>query len=163
MKKLIFGLLVFGLTTQLYSQTIELSEVKISENYKYIDAVEVDQSAKAVKLLEDNVVSYDTKKNLPNEDCSTQEVTFEIPDGKVLAVYDDSGKILRTVEKYKNVRLPQEVLQAIAKNYPNWVIVEDVFLVNYHCNKGIKKEYKIKIQNQSKTVNLKTDESGNFL
>lgn len=164
MKKLVLGLLIFGLTTQLYSQVIELAEVEISVNYKYLDAVDALQKAKPVKLLEDNALNYESNKDdLYDDEYDNYKVSFHIPDGKVVAAYDKDGKILRTIEKYKNVRLPLEVLQAVAKRFPNWAVVEDVYLVNYHCDKGTSKQYKIKIQNEDKVVNIKTDEKGNFI
>ena len=164
MKKLILGLLIFGLTTQLYSQVIELDEVEISVNYKYLDAVDADVKAKPVKLLEDNALNFETNKDdIYDDEYDNYKVSFHIPDGKIVAAYDNEGKILRTIEKYKNVRLPLEVLQAVAKRFPNWAVVEDVYLVNYHCDKGTTKQYKIKIQNEDKVVNIKTDEKGNFI
>ena len=164
MKKLILGLLIFGLTTQLYSQVIELSEVEISVNYKYLDAIDTDVTAKPVKLLEDNALNYETNKDdIYDDEYDNYKVSFHIPDGKIVAAYDNEGKILRTIEKYKNIRLPLEVLQAIATRFPNWAVVENVYLVNYHCDKGVKKQYKIKIQNEDKVVNIKTDEKGNFI
>ncbi len=164
MKKLVLGLLIFGLTTQLYSQVIELAEVEISVNYKYLDAVDTDITAKPVKLLEDNALNYETNKDdLYDDEYDNYKVSFHIPDGKVVAAYDKDGKILRTIEKYKNIRLPLEVLQAVAKRFPNWAVVENVYLVNYHCDKGTTKEYKIKIKNEDKVVNIKTDEKGNFI
>lgn len=164
MKKLVLGLLIFGLTTQVFSQVIELSEVEISKNYKYLDAVDDTQSAKPVELLQTNALNYEDKTNdLIEDECGDQKVSFKIPDGKIVAVYDDGGNIIRTIEKYKNVRLPQEVLQAIAQRFPNWAVVEDVYLVNYYCDKGVKQVYKIKIQNEDKVVSIKTDENGNFI
>ena len=164
MKKLVLGLLIFGLTTQLYSQVIELSEVEISVNYKYLDAVDSDITAKPVKLLEENALNFETNKDdLYDDEYDNYKVSFHIPDGKVVAAYDKDGKILRTIEKYKNVRLPLEVLQAVATRFPNWAVVENVYLVNYHCDKGVKKQYKIKIKNEDKVVNIKTDEKGNFI
>ena len=164
MKKLVLGLLIFGLTTQLYSQVIELSEVEISVNYKYLDAVDSDITAKPVKLLEENALNFETNKDdLYDDEYDNYKVSFHIPDGKVVAAYDKDGKILRTIEKYKNVRLPLEVLQAVATRFPNWAVVENVYLVNYHCDKGITKQYKIKIKNEDKVVSIKTDEKGNFI
>ena len=164
MKKIILGLLIFGLTTQLYSQVIELSEVEISVNYKYLDAVDADRIAKPVKLLEDNALNYTTNKDdLYDDEYKNYKVSFYIPDGKVVAAYNSDGKIIRTIEKYKNIRLPLEVLQSVATRFPNWAVVENVYLVNYHCDKGIKKQYKIKIKNDDKVVNIKTDEQGNFI
>jgi len=164
MKKLVLGLLIFGLTTQLYSQVIELSEVEISVNYKYLNAVDTDLTAKPVKLLEENALNYEANKdNIYNDEYENYNVSFHIPDGKIVAAYDKDGKILRTIEKYENVRLPLEVLQAVATRFPNWAVVEDVYLVNYHCNKGIKKQYKIKIKNEDMALTVKTDDKGNFL
>lgn len=164
MKKLILGLLIFGLTTQLYSQVIELSEVEIAVNYKYLDAFDADNIAKPVKLLKENVINYETNKDdVYDDEYENYKVSFHIPEGKVVAAYDKDGKILRTIEKYKNVRLPLEVLQSIAERFPNWAVVEDVYLVNYHCDKGVKKQYKIKIKNEDKVLTVKTDAKGNFI
>lgn len=165
MKKLIFGLFIFGITTQIYSQVIELSEVNVSVNYKYMDAINSDQVAVPVKTLTEQVLNYETNKgDLYDDEFSTHNVSFYIPDGKIVAAYDNNGKILRTIEKYKNIRLPQEVLQTIAEKYPKWAVVEDVYEVNFHCDKGIiKKQYKIKLQNEDKIVKIKTDALGNII
>ncbi len=165
MKKLVIGLFIFGLTTQVFSQVIELSEVNVSVNYKYLDAINCDQVAVPVKTLTEQVLNYDaTNGDLYDDEFNTYRVSFYIPDGKVVAAYDKNGKILRTIEKYKNIRLPQQVLQTVAEKYPKWAIVEDVYEVNFHCDKGIvKKQYKIKLQNEDKTVNIKTDVLGNII
>ena len=165
MKKLVLGLLFFGLTTQIYSQVIELSEVNVSVNYKYLDAIDSDQIAVPVKTLTEQVLNFETNKgDLYDDEFDTYRVSFYIPDGKVVAAYDNNGKILRTIEKYKNIRLPQEVLAAVTERFPKWAVIEDVYEVKYHCDKGIvKKQYKIKLQNEDKTVNVKTDALGNFI
>lgn len=165
MKKLVIGLFIFGLTTQVFSQVIELSEVNVSINYKYLDAINCDQVAVPVKTLTEQVLKYDANQgDLYDDDFDTYRVSFYIPEGKVVAAYDKNGKILRTIEKYKNIRLPQEVLQTVAEKYPKWAVVEDVYEVNFHCEKGIvKKQYKIKLQNEDKTVKIKTDASGNII
>jgi hypothetical protein len=164
MKNLILGLFIFGLTTQVYSQVIELSEVNVSVNYKYLDAVNSDQTAVPVKVLTEKLLNYETKADLYEDEYDTYRVSFYIPEGKIVAAYDKDGKILRTIEKYKNVRLPKEVLESVAEKYPKWAVIEDVYEVKYHCDKGFtKKQYKIKLQNEDKIVNIKTDASGNFI
>ena len=165
MKKLVIGLFIFGLTTQVFSQVIELSEVNVSVNYKYLDAIDSEQIPIPVKILTEKVLNFEANKDeLYDDEYDTYRVSFFIPDGKVVAAYDNTGKILRTIEKYKNIRLPQGVLQAIAERFPNWAIIEDVYEVNYHCDKGItKKHYKIKLENQDKIVSVKTDAKGNFI
>ena len=165
MKKLVIGLFIFGLTTQVFSQVIELSEVNVSVNYKYLDAIDSEQIPIPVKILTEKVLNFEANKDdLYDDEYDTYRVSFFIPDGKVVAAYDKTGKILRTIEKYKNIRLPQSVLQAIAERFPNWAVFENVYEVNYHCDKGItKKLYKIKLENQDKIVSIKTDDKGNFI
>ncbi|GAA3627638.1 nicotinate-nucleotide adenylyltransferase [Flavivirga jejuensis] len=166
MKKLILGLFLFGLTTQVNSQTIELPETVISVNYKYFNAIDSENAPKSVKKLEEEVLNYRNTElsMLYDDEYETYKVSFYVPEGKIVAAYDKSGKIIRTIEKYKNVRLPLVVMQAISKRFPNWGIVEDFYLINYHCDKdSLKQEYKIKIKNDDKTITVKTDEKGVFL
>ena len=165
MKKLILGLIIFGLTTQITAQVIELSEVDVSLNYQYLDAVNADEAAVPVKYLTNEVVNYETNsEDLYDDEFDTYKVSFYIPEGKIVAAYDKDGKIVRTIEKYKNVRLPQSVLEAVAEKYPKYAVVEDVYEVKYHCDKGIvKKQYKIKLKNNDKVVTVKTDADGNFI
>jgi len=169
MKKLVLGLFIFGLTTQVNSQTIELPETLISVNYKYLNAVDAanaDETPARVKRLEEEVLKYDNKdiRSLYDDEYDTYSVSFFVPEGKIIAAIDKNGKIIRTIEKYNNVRLPLVVTQAIAKRFPNWGIIEDVYLINYHCKKdSIKQEYKVKLKNEDQIITVKTDEKGMFL
>ena len=169
MKKVLLGLFIFGLTTQINAQTIELPETIISVNYKYLDAVDevnVNKTASRVKKLEEEVLKFDNKdmRSLYDDEYETYTVSFYVPEGKIIAAYNKEGKIIRTIEKYNNVRLPLEVMQAVSKRFPNWGIVEDVYFINYHCEKDtIKQVYKIKIKNDDKFLTVKTNEKGTFL
>tara|TARA_R110001583_G_scaffold154037_1_gene305700 strand:+ start:3547 stop:4047 length:501 start_codon:yes stop_codon:yes gene_type:complete len=166
MKKLVLGLFIFGLTTQVNAQTTELPETIISVNYKYMDATDDDHMPTHIQKLKDEVLSYNHKelsKLYDNED-EVYNVSFDIPQGKIVAAYDKNGKIIKTFEKYNNIRLPLVVMQAVAERFPNWQIVEDVYLIKYHNeNDSLLKQYKIKIKNADKFLTLKTDEIGTFL
>ena len=166
MKKLIIGLLVFGLTTQfMFSQIIELSEVIVSVNYKYLNAIDNEETAVPVKMLQEKVALYDVKKSeLYSDEYDTYTVSFFIPDGKIVAAYDKDGKIIRTIEKFKNVKLPYDVTKSIVKRFPNWKMVKDVYKVNYHDDSGItKNQYKVKLENGDKTMTVKVNDKGEFL
>jgi len=155
-----------GFVAQLYAQDpIQLPEVTVvAKNYKYLNKTDSKDATLPVKLLQQKVANYDVKsQDFYSENYDYYTVSFYIPEGKIVAAYDNDGKIVRTIEKYNNVRLPLEVLQAVAKRFPNWAVVEDVYLVNYHCDRGVKKQYKIKLKNEDKVVNVKTDEKGNFI
>ncbi len=166
MKNLIIGLFVLGLTTQVFSQNIALPEVEISAvNYKYLNAVENDGTAINVKMLQEKVALYDIKKSdLYADDYGTYTVSFYIPEGKILAAYDKNGNLIRTIEKFKDIRLPSTVLNSIAKRFPNWNMDNDVYRVEYHSNKGVtKKQYKVKISNGEFVQTIKVNENGDFL
>ena len=160
------------ITTLLYTffinaQTIELPQTIISLNYKYLESQESKTMPLHVKNLEAEVLNYNHKEELSelyDDEYDTYSVSFYVPKGKIVAAYDKNGKIIRTIEKYNNVRLPLEVMQAVSKRFPNWGIIEDVYLVKYHCDEdSLKHEYKIKIKNEDQTLIVKTDENGLFL
>ncbi len=165
MKKLIFGLVIFGFTAQMNSQSIELKEVEVVANYNYIEATNTGMEALPVQRMQAVVKDYKAQ-NIEKDNLGeiAYSMSFYNSDGKVIADYNTEGKIIRTTEKYKNVRLPLEVLQAISKNYPNWTILEDTYYVSYQHDKGVtKKVYKIKIMNDNKVLNIKTNHSGDFI
>ncbi len=168
MKKLILGLFVLGVTIQTFAQVVKdetLSEVVLyAINYKYLDNVGVKNIDVDVKMLERKVANYDLKgSELYYDEYDVYTVAFYIPDGKILAAYDKNGKVLRTIEKFTNVKPPSDVTKAVAKRFPGWAIYKDVYLVNYNYEKGAKKVYKLTLENGDKRMKIKTDEKGNFI
>ena len=166
MKKLLLGLLVFGFTTQfMFSQIIELPDVHLDVNYKYLNAIDSEDVEVAVKMLEEEVAFYDVKESpFYDDNIDTYRVSFFIPKGKIVAAYDEDGKILRTFERFENVALPRFVIASVAEQYPKWKIEDDTYKVNYYGKTGIaKKQYKVKLQKGNKKMIVKLDEDGDFL
>jgi len=166
MKKIVLGLFIFGLTIQINSQTVELLETLITVNYKYLDAIDIDNVPERVKKLEAEVLNYKNadQSKLYDDEQGTYSVSFYVPEGKIVAAYDANGKIIRTIEKYNNVRLPLVVMQAVSKRFPNWGIVEDIYYIKYHIETdSLKQVYKIKLKNENETITVKTNETGMFL
>ncbi len=166
MKNLFLGLIFIGFAFQINAQAVELPETLISVNYKYLDAVDVDHVPNRVKKLEKEVLNYKNieQSKLYDDEHDTYTVSFYVPEGKIVAAYDAQGKIIRTIEKYNNVRLPLVVMQSISKRFPNWGIVEDVYLIKYHCDDdNLKQEYKVKIKNENEVLTVKTNEKGEFI
>lgn len=164
MKKFIVGLLALGLTSQINAQIIELDEVIITAvNYKYINTVDADDVAVPVKLLQEKVALFDLENaEFYLDEYDYYQVKFYIPDGKILVAYDNKGKIIRTIEKYKNVKLPDVVRDAVIERFPNWAIKKDVYLVNYNDGRSTK-EYKVVLTNGEKVVRVKLNSEGDFL
>lgn len=165
MKNLLLSLFVLGFTFQSLAQITELPEIKlVAVNYKYLDAAGDEDAAFPVKQLQQQVAEYDIKKaNFYADEYDFYTVNFFIPEGKILASYDRDGNLLRTAEKFKDVALPQAVRDAIGERFPNWSMTGDVYRVNYHEGKEVKKRYKVLLENGDQRMRIKTDEKGNFL
>ena len=165
MKKLIFSLMAIGFVYQMYAQDIKLPEVIISAvNYKYLNAVSSEDSDPSVTRLEQEVAFYNVKESdLYEDDYDTYMIEFYIPDGRIVAAYNSNGELLRTIEKFKSVKLPKDVRDAVFTRFPNWTLDKDVYYVNYDVNKDVKKVYKIKLRNGDEVMRIKIDAEGNFM
>ena len=167
MKNLIIVLIITGLTTIGFAQekTVELEEVEVlGVNYKYLNAVGDSEVATPVKVLEKKVATFDLKNaDFYEDETQDYNVYFNIPEGKILAVYDGEGEILRTSERFKDISLPLPVANAIVDKYPGWRISGDIYLVTYRRNKGATKTYKLFLEKGEKQKRVKTDDLGNFI
>ena len=169
MKKVLFGLFALGLTTQMFAQIIkpeELSEVIVmAKNYKYLNDVNSQEVVSVpVELLERKVASYNVKDSeFYQDDYGTYNITFYIPQGKILAEYNADGKIIKTVERFTDINLPLPVKNAILEKFPKWTITKDTYKVSYSEAMGSNKTYKLKLENGDETIRVKVDEEGNFL
>ncbi len=168
MKKVILGLLALGLAIPAFTQDVkveELSEVVIRPmNFKYLNAIDSREAAVPVRMLERMVASYDvTEAEFYREDFDFYTVSFFIPDGKIVAEYDAEGKVIRTIEKFKDVALPDGVKTALLERFPNWTVSKDVYRVTYTDDNGAKKIYKLLLVNGDKKMRVKIDHIGTFL
>jgi hypothetical protein len=169
MKKLITTILTLGMMAPAFSQVIqtqELSEVVLyATNYKYLNSLaSEDPAAIPVTMLERKVAAFNLESSEYYQDeYDYYQISFYIPDGKILAAYNADGKIIRTIEKFENVKLPETVNNAVLDRFPGWVVSEDAYLVRYHETKGVSKTYKLTLVNGDKTLKVKMDDQGNFL
>ena len=169
MKKSLIILFLLGIVSPVLGQVTspeELKEVElVAVNYKYLDEVTKGEVAVPVKLLQEKVARFDLKNSeYYQDDYDYYEVTFYIPEGTILAAYDKDGKLLRTVERFKNVGMPSAVNEAIKARYPDYAVASDVYLVNYRDSKGLeRRNYKLKLENSTDKLRVKVDEQGNFL
>lgn len=169
MKKLVFGLIGIGLALPVTAQIVrteQLSEVTVyATNYKYLNSVKSEEPAAIpVTMLERKVAAFDLMDSeFYNDEYDYYQISFYIPEGKILAAYDADGKIIRTVERFQDVALPSNVREAVAERFPGWIVSKDVYAVTYHQEKGINKKYKLVLVNGDKKLRVKLDDTGAFL
>lgn len=159
------GAFVFALTTQGFAQQV-LREVTVTaENYRYLNAIEPEEAAQPVNMLEHYAASYDIRgAEFYEEENENYVVSFYIPEGKILAAYKD-GKIIRTAERYRDVALPKAVTKAVATRFPNWTVGKDVYRVTYMDGKGAAttRFYKLLLENGDQKMRVRLSERGEFL
>ncbi len=166
MKTFFFSIFVLGCFVYSNSQTVELPETIISINSDYLNSVDTENSCSYVQKLEQALLNYDHSElsDLYDSDNDIYKVIFKLPEGKIIASFNKDGKIVKTLEKYNNIRLPLSVTQAITEKYPNYAIVEDVYVVKFHCDvDAIQQEYTVKIKKEDTILTLKTNEKGEFI
>ena len=170
MKKLIFCLVVLGLCFQSYAQVTKTKTEKLSEvviaatNYKYLNKVGLTNASIPVEMLQNKVANFDLKNSeFYHDEYDFYEISFFIPEGKILAAYDKDGNILRTAERFKDVTLPKDVVNSVAERFPNWKFEKDVYLVRYHDERGVTKKYVITLKNGDKKMRVKCDAKGKFI
>ncbi|WP_299111321.1 nicotinate-nucleotide adenylyltransferase [uncultured Winogradskyella sp.] len=166
MKNLFLFLVVCAFTTPIFAQIVELDTVVVRPiKYKYIYEVVDEDIDQSVKDLQIKLAKFDvTKEEYYSDEYDSYNVSFYIPKGYAVATYDEDGQLLRTIERYKNVKLPLAVIEAVAERFPNWSIDKDIYKVSYSEPKWeSKKTYKLKLTNGEKTIRVKTDQDGNFL
>ncbi len=175
MKTLIITLLFIGLTVSSYSQdkqkkVSEKGNVKIEE----LPAVVIkrigsdfsvylpDRHPDAnVRDLEQMFVAYSLGKDY--EGYETYLLIMESKNRNLTATYNEKGKLIRVVENYKNVRMPNSVIYSILKNYPEWTIVNDKYLYSQEEGDVLKKQYHIKIKKGNQTRKLTVNDKGEIL
>ena len=168
MMRLIISLFMIGATLQFYAQEPKaegLEEIIIvAKNYKYLDKTGAEDVAIPVQQLQRKVATYNIKElDVYEDEYDYYDVSFVIPEGKILASYDKDGNILRTAEKFKDINLPAAIVNSIVTRFPSWSISKNVYLVYYHNRDGVKKTYKIILENGDKRIKITTDNLGNFL
>jgi hypothetical protein len=168
MRKLLIGLILLGLTTQVFAQikTETLSEVEIKGvNYMYISKIDNKKEiARPVRELHQEVANLDVLGDDSYiELFGTYILKFNIPKGFILAEYNSKGVLLKTIERFRDVKMPINVAQAAIARYPGSEIVGDVYYISYHHKWGVKRRYKLRLRKEGKIKRVLIDEKGEFL
>ncbi|MFE3871757.1 hypothetical protein ACFX5F_11050 [Flavobacterium sp. ZS1P70] len=168
MKTFIIILVFLVISTSSYSQETgkikieELPEVIIKRAGKdfsvYLPSNSPDQKVKAV---EQKFIAYDLGKDA--EGAEEYLVIMKAKNGSLAATYDEKGKLVRVVEDFKNVRLPNQVIYSVYRTYPGWTIVNDKFLYTQEKGDVTKKQYNLKIKKDKDVIKLVVKPNGDIV
>ncbi|MEL0456297.1 nicotinate-nucleotide adenylyltransferase [Flavobacteriaceae bacterium SZ-1-7] len=166
MKNIFLAVMTLVFVVKAYPQTVNLPETIITINSDYLNAVNTNHSNDYVAKLEQAILNYNHSdiSQLYDDKNDIYNVSFKLPDGEIVVSFNKDGKIIKTFEKYKNMRLPLGVMKTIAEKYPGHGIIEGVYLIKYHSQKEmLQQEYKIKLKNNDSILTVKINEKGEFL
>lgn len=114
-----------------------------------------------VRDLQQKFVAYDLGKDY--EGFETYLLLMKSKDRSLSATYNEKGKLIRVVENYKNVRMPDRVIYSVYKTYPGWTIVNDKYLYTQQEGDVVKKQYNLKIKKGNKVRKLTVRDNGDIL
>jgi len=80
--------------------------------------------------------------------------------GYIIATYGNNGEILKTSERYQDIKLPVPVRESLFKEFPNCKVKKITYLVTYNKGTDAKKIYKIQIKKDNLNKTLKFDSQG---
>jgi hypothetical protein len=176
MKSFIITLLLLTLSVSSYSQDKKMKQDKEKGLMKMeelpavvIKRVGADFSVyipdnhpdKDVRRLEEKFIAYDIGKNY--EGAETYLLIMKTKDGSLSVTYNDKGKLIRVIEEYKNVRLPNEVMYSIYRTYPDYTIVNDKYLYTQEDGDILKKQYNLKIKKGKEILKLTVRSNGEIV
>lgn len=173
MKTLLIGLSILGLTNLSHAQKPELNVNKVHfdkivespmKNEDYYASVHEPHASSKVILLEEQVRNFDIKKaDFYNTTFDNYKMMFSTNQGEVIAIYNDRGDLVKAVEKFENVKLPEDVRKTLSRDYPEWRLNSNVYRVHYYDDRVDKKIYNVQLKKDGKKINVKIDCKGIIL
>jgi len=139
------------------SDPFELIEVTVRPlNISYVHAVIDERMPETILELENMAARYNiTESPVYDGKLDAYEVTFSQNNGSIIATYDQNGKIIHSIERFKDITLPAFIRNKIYENNLGWTIHSDMYLVSYNCNDRIKKMCKVQLRKDGKRKNIK--------
>ncbi len=114
-----------------------------------------------VKMIQREFIAYDLGKDAEGYDEFL--VTLRVKDGSLVARYNEKGKLMAVVEKYDNVRMPNDVILNILKQYPGWKIIKDRYSYSQKEGNVTKKQYDVVLEKDKKMKQVVYNPNGDMI
>lgn len=147
-------MLFLGLTNLVYSQGFgepvriiklgDASEAKVI-NKEYRHNVQYGTFSSRVLQLENKLAHYDYTKS-PFSTSPINRLTFKKGNDFVMATFDARGRILHSLEKFRDIAVPIEVRNRLLSEHPGWTMTSNTYVVRYGPKMQVKKTYKIVLE-----------------
>lgn len=149
MKSFIFGLLFLSLTTLSWAQEKKSS---VEERVDHLPEEVIESAGDyfslylpnknqviTVRKVEDTFIQY--RLGIDFEGYKNYMVFFKTKDDWLRANFNETGKLIITMERYGRTMMRREVIKTLNKKYPGWRVVNNHYLYLQEEGEVIKKEY----------------------
>lgn len=175
MKKFVIGLMFLGLASQGFSQEedkeaspegVLLTGVTVSPviNSEYLAKVQEGVHSSLVLFLEEQVARYNMAKSpihrIYKEPAEEYKISFRQANSRIKAAFDNSGSLLWSSEKYKNIACPVDVRNTLSTEYRDWKMKSNTYFVHYSKEGELRRVYKIELENGNKKLAVKLNPKG---
>lgn len=175
MKKFVIGLMFLGLASQGFSQKedkeasskgVLLTGVTVSPviNSEYLAEVQEGVYSSLVLFLEEQVARFDMAKSpiyrIYKEPAKEYKISFRQANARIKAAFDNSGSLLWSFEKYKNIACPENVRNTLSTEYREWKMKSNTYFVHYSKEGELRRVYKIELENGNKKQAIKLNPEG---
>ncbi|MFD1095920.1 hypothetical protein [Salegentibacter chungangensis] len=150
MKTLVLGILLLGLSSLGYAQRLDvervmLEDVKVSTlNSDYLHAIQDDKTPLNLIGVQRLIASYDINDaSFYDPENDRYEVYFKTENGNSTVYYDGKGKILKSHEYYKDVKVPIEIWKQIYKDNEGWSMIKNKYSSTYSDSELRNRKYKV--------------------
>lgn len=171
MKKFLIGSIFLGLASLGHAQSSDcnknetkLSSVEVSPtNQVYLNEVSDEAISSIVYTLERKASRYNITEhpsynaNYNYEYC----IGFGAGKSKIVATYDQNGKIVSAKESFKDIVTPVVVRNSAYEKYPDWIVQSTAYTVYYNGKKA-KKTYMVRMEKDGVKKKLNFDLEGNM-
>jgi len=172
MKKLCMYLLIIGLGFPVFAQEKQSDDFyesndlpavvlkKAGDEFSVYYPDNSNPDSRVLKL-ENKFIGYKIENNFHGK--TNYLLLLEVEGGALSATFDEQGKLISVVEKFENARLPENIREKLADEYPEWNLIKDKFLYVQKRGEITRKEYKIIMKKDNKIKRIVVDENGTII
>ncbi|MFS4455239.1 hypothetical protein [Maribacter sp. 2304DJ31-5] len=170
---ILFSVILFALTMHLKAQEHNLLALytpairskagvvkNTIKNSVYLSNIHKSDQSKFISDLQKKIAHYNLEphKIYSKKEKSFYDLVIGEKNAKLYIRYDQKGIVLYSVEQYKNVKVPYEITQKIARENPGWFFGKNKYTITYGKEDKVKRGYRIQLKKggQKKVLKIKT-------
>ena len=169
MKDLILLFAFFGGLTFGHGQVTDMnSAIRANESAQaesvYLRRIQTPLTPKTVRDYQIMAVEYDVaQSDLFDGRDALFLVVFRTQKGTIEAFYDRRGEMVESIERFRNLALPIEIMRTGLKDYAGWRVIGTNYYVYYVKDRRMRIIYTIQVSDGNKKKKIHLDGEGTLL